>query len=104
MYKLIVSRGRMNAMVSSARKDNLQLYHWGRVVNGVPPSGDYSPGDVAGHPLVKEPYNVSQETECKRALSMVLSQTKHQERKDAEVFAEAKRRTESCLAARVSIN
>ncbi|KAK7301315.1 hypothetical protein RJT34_12176 [Clitoria ternatea] len=28
--------------VSSARKDNLQLYHWVRVVNGVPPTGDYS--------------------------------------------------------------
>ncbi|XP_057449235.1 SWR1-complex protein 4-like [Lotus japonicus] len=26
---------------SSARKDNLQLYHWVRVVNGVPPTGDY---------------------------------------------------------------
>ncbi|XVF33097.1 hypothetical protein REPUB_Repub17cG0138900 [Reevesia pubescens] len=73
MYKLIVSRGRVNAMVSSARKDNLQLYHWRRVVNGVPPSGDYSPGDVVGHPFVK-------------------------------VLAKAKIRTESRLAARVSIN
>ncbi|KAF2309711.1 hypothetical protein GH714_004749 [Hevea brasiliensis] len=83
---------------NSARKDNLQLYHWVRGVNGVPPTGDYSfakynksvdvvrykdeeyekyltdplvsrailiarapsPGDVSGHPLVKEPYNVSQ--------------------------------------------
>nr|KYP65593.1 hypothetical protein KK1_011840 [Cajanus cajan] len=27
---------------SSARKDNLHLYHWVRVVNGVPPTGDYS--------------------------------------------------------------
>ncbi|CAN1137953.1 SWR1-complex protein 4 [Linum perenne] len=27
---------------NSARKDSLQLYHWGRVVNGVPPTGDYS--------------------------------------------------------------
>lgn len=165
---------------SSARNDNLQLYHWVRVVNGVPPTGDYSfakynksvdvikytdeeyekfltdptwtkeetdqlfdlckrfdlrfiiiadrfptlrsveelkdryysvsrailiarapsPGEVAGHPLVKEPYNVSQETERKRALSMVLSQTKHQERKDAEVVAEAKRIAESRMAAR----
>ncbi|XP_022728291.1 SWR1-complex protein 4-like isoform X2 [Durio zibethinus] len=143
---------------SSARKDDLQLYHWARVVNGVPPTGDYSfakynksvdvirytdeeyekyltdpvcinlrfptsrtveelkdryysvsrailiarapsPGEVAGHPLVKEPYNVSQETERKRALSMVLSQTKHQERKDAEVIAEAKRIAESRMAA-----
>ncbi|PON61766.1 SWR1-complex protein 4/DNA methyltransferase 1-associated protein [Parasponia andersonii] len=30
------------AFTSSARKDNLQLYHWVRVVNGVPPTGDYS--------------------------------------------------------------
>ncbi|OMO64048.1 hypothetical protein CCACVL1_22088 [Corchorus capsularis] len=167
---------------SSARKDNLQLYHWVRVVNGVPPTGDYSfakynksvdvikytdeeyekyltdptwtkeetdqlfdlcercdlrfiiiadrfptsrtveelkdryysvsrailiarapsPADVAGHPLVKDPYNASQETERKRALSMVLSQTKHQERKDAEVLAEAKRIAESRMAARVA--
>ncbi|KAJ9171693.1 hypothetical protein P3X46_015021 [Hevea brasiliensis] len=125
---------------NSARKDNLQLYHWVRGVNGVPPTGDYSftkynkmwtkeetdqlfdlcerfdlrfiiiadrfsssrtmeelkgryysvsrailiarapsPGDVSGHPLVKEPYNVSQERDRKRALSMVLSQTKQQE-------------------------
>uniref|UniRef100_M4CJT7 Myb-like domain-containing protein n=1 Tax=Brassica campestris TaxID=3711 RepID=M4CJT7_BRACM len=27
---------------SSARKDDLQLYHWVRVVNDIPPSGDYS--------------------------------------------------------------
>ncbi|KAF7120894.1 hypothetical protein RHSIM_Rhsim13G0002300 [Rhododendron simsii] len=165
---------------NSARKDTLQLYHWVRVVNGVPPTGDYSfakynksvdlvrytdeeyekyltdpmwtkkdtdqlfdlcerfdlrfvviadrfsssrtveelkdryysvcqaillaraasPGDVSGHPLVKEPYNVSHEIERKRALSMVLSQTKQQERKDAEVLAEAKRITDSRMAAR----
>lgn len=41
---------------------------------------------VSDSPLIQEPYNVSQETERKRALSMVLSQTKQQERKDAEVF------------------
>lgn len=35
---------------------------------------------------IKDPYNVSQEIERKRALSMVLSQTKQQERKDAEVL------------------
>ncbi|KAL3572289.1 hypothetical protein D5086_026193 [Populus alba] len=164
---------------SSARKDNLQLYHWVRVVNGVPPTGDYSfakynksvdvvkyteeeyekyltdpmwtkeetdqlfdlcerfdlrfvviadrftssrsveelkdryysvsramliarapsPGDVSGHPLVKEPYNSSQETERKRALSLVLSHTKHQERKDTQVLAEAKKITESRITA-----
>lgn len=27
---------------SSARTDNLQLYHWVRVTNGVPPTGDYA--------------------------------------------------------------
>ncbi|KAK2968312.1 hypothetical protein RJ640_021701, partial [Escallonia rubra] len=168
---------------SSARKDNLQLYHWVRVVNGVPPTGDYSfakynksvdvikytdeeyekyltdptwtkeetdqlfdlcqqfdlrfvvvadrfqssrtveelknryysvsralltaravsPADVSGHPLIKEPYNLSQEIERKRALSMVLSQTKHQERRDAEVLAEAKRISESRMAAKASV-
>ncbi|CAK9145249.1 unnamed protein product [Ilex paraguariensis] len=167
---------------NSARKDNLQLYHWVRVVNGVPPTGDYSfakynksvdvikysdeeyekylidpvwtkeetdqlfalcerfdlrfiiiadrfpssrsveelknryysvsravlnarassPGDVSGHPLLKEPYNMSQEIERKRALSMVLSQTKQQERRDAEVLAEAKRISESRMAARAA--
>lgn len=167
---------------NSARKDNLQLYHWVRVVNGVPPTGDYSfakynksvdvvkytdeeydkyltdpmwtkeetdqlfelcerfdlrfivvadrfpysrtveelkdryysvsrailiarapsPAEVSGHPLVKDSYNVSQEVERKRALSMVLSQTKHQERKDAEVLAEAKRITESRMASRAA--
>ncbi|XP_056171134.1 SWR1-complex protein 4-like isoform X2 [Syzygium oleosum] len=164
---------------NSARKDDLQLFHWVRVVNGVPPTGDYAfakynksvniikytdeeyekyltdptwtkeetdqlfdlcerfdlrfiviadrfpssrtveelkdryysvsrallsaraaPGDIANDPLVKEPYNMSQEVERKRALSMVLSQTKHQERKDTEVLAEAKRITESRMAAK----
>ncbi|KAF8401277.1 hypothetical protein HHK36_012210 [Tetracentron sinense] len=60
------------------------------------PSSD----DVSGHSLVKEPYNVSQEVERKRALSMVLSQTKQQERKDAEVLAEAKRIIESRVIAK----
>ncbi|KAH9730889.1 SWR1-complex protein 4 [Citrus sinensis] len=54
-----------------------------------------SPTDVSGHPLVKE-------VERKRALSMVLSQTKHQERKDAEVLAEAKRITDSRMASRAA--
>ncbi|CAI9104858.1 OLC1v1003641C5 [Oldenlandia corymbosa var. corymbosa] len=165
---------------NSARKDNLQLYHWVRVVNGVPPTGDYSfakynkhvdvvkytdeeyekhltdpmwtkeetdklfdlcelfdlrfiviadkfpssrtveelkaryynvtrtiliarapsPGDVAGHPLVKEQYNILHEVERKRSLSMVLSHTKHQERKDAEVLAEAKKILETRKAAK----
>ncbi|XP_021836734.2 SWR1-complex protein 4 [Spinacia oleracea] len=165
---------------NSARKDDLKLYHWVRVVNGVPPTGDYpfakynksvdvikytdeeyenyltnpkwskeetdtlfelcerfdlrfvliadrfpssrtveelkdryycvtrailiarapSPADVSAHQLIKEPYNVKQETERKRALSMVLSQTKYQERKDVEVLAEAKRIHESRILAK----
>ncbi|XP_068473817.1 LOW QUALITY PROTEIN: SWR1-complex protein 4 [Phaseolus vulgaris] len=167
---------------NSARKDNLQLYHWVRVVNGVPPTGDYSfakynkavdvikytdeeydkfltnpmwtkeetdqlfdlcerfdlrfvviadrfpssrtveelkdryysvsrailvarapsSGDVAAHPLVKELYNVSQEMERKRALSMVLSQTRQQERRDEEVLVEAKRIAESRIPPKVA--
>ncbi|KAK7269588.1 hypothetical protein RIF29_22321 [Crotalaria pallida] len=167
---------------NSARKDDLRLCHWTRVVNGVPPTGDYSfakynkpvditryteeeyekyltdpmwtkeetdqlfdlcesfdlqfiviadrlpssrtveelkdryysvsrsilfarnPsfGDIAGHPLLKEPYNVSQEIERKRALSLVLSQTRRQERRDEEVLAEAKRIAELRMATKVS--
>lgn len=34
---------------------------------------------------MQDPYNISQDVERKRALSMVLSQTKQQERRDAEV-------------------
>nr|GMC50781.1 SWR1-complex protein 4-like [Ipomoea batatas]GMC56636.1 SWR1-complex protein 4-like [Ipomoea batatas] len=167
---------------NSARNDNLQLYHWVRVVNGVLPTGDYSfakynksvdvieytdeeyekyltdPAwtkeetdqlfelckrfdlrfiviadrfssshtveelkdryytvsrivmnsraassiDVAGHPIIKESYNMPQEIERKRALSMVLSQTKHQERRDAEVLAEAKKIIESRKVAKAA--
>ncbi|XP_057439182.1 SWR1-complex protein 4-like isoform X2 [Lotus japonicus] len=166
---------------SSARKDNLQLYHWVRVVNGVPPTGDYSfakynksvdiirytdeeydkhltnpmwtkeetdelfdlcerfdlrfiviadrfpssrtveelkdryysvsrailiarapsAGDVATHPVVKQPYKVSQEVERKRALSVVLSQTRQQERRDEEVIIEAKKISELRVSSKV---
>ncbi|GAB2298507.1 swr complex subunit [Dionaea muscipula] len=165
---------------NSARQDDLQLYHWVRVINGVPPTGDYpfakynksveitkytdveydkyltdpkwtkeetdllfdlcerfglrfvviadrfpsphsmeelkdryysvsrailiarapSLNDVASQPLVKDPYNAQQEIERKRALSMILSQTKQQERRDAEVLAEAKRIAELRLLAK----
>ncbi|XP_010507917.1 PREDICTED: SWR1-complex protein 4 [Camelina sativa] len=165
---------------SSARKDDLKLYHWVRVVNNVPPTGDYSfakynksvdilkytdeeyenhltdpvwtkeetdqlfefcqnfdlrfvviadrfpvsrtveelkdryysvnrallraraqsPADVANHPLMKEPYDITRDRERKRALSVLLSQSRHQEKKDAEILAEAKRITEMRLAAR----
>ncbi|XP_057518846.1 SWR1-complex protein 4 [Amaranthus tricolor] len=168
------------SFTNSARKDNLELYHWVRVVNGVPPTGDYpfakynksvdiikytdeeyekyltdpkwskeetdtlfdlcerfdlrfvliadrfpstrtveelkdryysvsrailiarasSPAEVSFHPLIKEPYNVKQETERKKALSMVLSHTKYQERKDAEILAAAKRIQESRVSAK----
>lgn len=36
--------------------------------------------------LMQEPYIASQETERKRALNMLLSHTKQQERKDVEVL------------------
>ncbi|XP_040380448.1 SWR1-complex protein 4 [Oryza brachyantha] len=165
---------------SSARSDSLQLYHWVRVVNGAPPTGDYhfakynkkadvlkyndeeyekylidpawsreetdqlfelcerfdlrfiviadrfptdrsmedlksryysvtralliararSFDEVAGNPLVKETFNAAHETERKRALSALLSQTKQQERKDAEILAEAKRIMESRAASK----
>ncbi|KAL2661059.1 hypothetical protein AAZV13_03G180200 [Glycine max] len=167
---------------SSARKDNLHLYHWVRVINGVPPTGDYSfakynksvdvikytdeeydkylsdptwtkeetdqlfdlcerfdlrfiviadrfpssrtveelkdryysvsrailiarapsSGDVVAHSIVKEPYNVAQEMERKRALSMVLSQTRQQERRDEEVLVEAKKIAEKRLPPKVA--
>ncbi|KAL5068994.1 hypothetical protein RYX36_019881 [Vicia faba] len=158
----------------SARKDDLQLSHWVKVVNGVPPTGDYSfakynksvnitrytdeeyekylanpnwtkeetdqlfdlcdrfslkfiviadrfpssrtveelkdryysvsrailiarnssSGDGGLDPLVKEPYDVSQDMKRKQALSLILSQTKLQERRDEEVLVEAKRISE----------
>lgn len=167
---------------NSARKDDLHLYHWVRVVNGVLPTGDYSfakynksvdiikytdeeyekyltdpmwtkeetnelfdlcerfdlrfvviadrfpssrtveelkdryysvlraillaraasSGDIATHPIIKEPYNVSQEMERKRALSMVLSQTRQQEKRDEEVLIEAKRIAELRMASKVT--
>ncbi|PIA32362.1 hypothetical protein AQUCO_04500157v1 [Aquilegia coerulea] len=170
------------SFTSSARTDNLELYHWVRVVNGVPPTGDYSfakynksldivkytdeeyekyltdpgwrkeetdqlfdlcgrfdlhfiviadrftssrpveelksryypvsraisaaraptSGDVSANNLHKDTYNVQHEIERKRALSMVLSQTKQQERKDAEVLAEAKNITESRAIAKAA--
>lgn len=160
---------------SSARRDNLELYHWVKVVNGVRPTGDYafakynktvdvvqytdeeyakyltdpnwtrhetdqlfdlcrqfdlrfiiiadrftpsrsveelknryysaaraillakapSPEEVADHPLVKDHYNIIHEVERKRALATMLSQSRQQEREDAELLAEAKRITES---------
>ncbi|XP_020593164.1 SWR1-complex protein 4 isoform X2 [Phalaenopsis equestris] len=165
---------------NSARSDNLQLYHWVRVVNGIPPTGDYqfakynksidvvkytdeeyekyltdsmwtkeetdqlfemcerfdlrfiviadrfpssrtveelkgryysvsralliarapSAADVAGHPLVKDPYDMAHEVERKRALSAILSRTKQQEIKDIEILSEAKRITESRIASK----
>ncbi|XP_024639129.1 SWR1-complex protein 4 isoform X1 [Medicago truncatula] len=169
---------------NSARKDDLQLHHWQiQVVNGVPPTGDYSfakynksvditrytdeeyekylanpkwtkeetdqlfdlcerfnlrfiviadrfpssrtveelkdryysvsramliarnpsSTDVAMDPLVQEPYNVSQEMERKRAQSLILSQTKQQERRDEEVLAEAKRIAELRIMTKVDL-
>lgn len=59
-----------------------------------------SPGDVSGHPLVKESYNVAHEIERKRALSALFSQTKQHERRDAEILAEAKRIMELRMASK----
>ncbi|KAJ0797232.1 putative SWR1-complex protein 4/DNA methyltransferase 1-associated protein [Helianthus annuus] len=53
-----------------------------------------SPADISSHPLVK--------MERKHALSMVLSQTKHQERKDAEVLSEAKKINTFRMAAKAT--
>ncbi|WJX89906.1 swr complex subunit [Trifolium repens] len=61
-----------------------------------------SSGNVATHPLIKDPYNVSQEMERKRAMSMVLSQTRQQEKKDEEVLIEAKRIAELRMASKVT--
>lgn len=36
--------------------------------------------------MMKEPYNASQDSERKRALNLLLSHTKQQERKDVEVW------------------
>ncbi|KAG2626099.1 hypothetical protein PVAP13_3KG320900 [Panicum virgatum] len=56
--------------------------------------------DVSGNPLVKDSYDAAHDTERKRALSALLSQTKQQERKDAETLAEAKRIMESRAASK----
>jgi DNA methyltransferase 1-associated protein 1 len=56
--------------------------------------------DVSGNPLVKDSYDAAHETERKRALSALLSQTKQQEKKDAETLAEAKRIMESRAASK----
>lgn len=169
---------------SSARKDNLQLYHWVKLVDGVAPSGDYffarynksidvvryteeeynkipsdpkwnkqetdqlfelceqfdlrfiviadrfnpprtveelksryysaakavvlaraaTPDDATDHTLVKESYNTAHEIERKRALGAVLSQSRQQEREDAEALAETKRISESRLTKKHSVN
>ncbi|KAH7298103.1 hypothetical protein KP509_25G027000 [Ceratopteris richardii] len=163
---------------SSARKDNLQLYHWVKLVDGVPPTGDYffarynktidvvryteeeyskisvdpkwtkdetdrlfdlceqfdlrfiiiadrfhpprtveelksryytvakavvlaraaTPEEAAEHVLVKESYNAVHETERRRALGAVLSQSRQQERDEAEALTESKRISETRLA------
>ncbi|PNX79548.1 SWR1-complex protein 4-like, partial [Trifolium pratense] len=51
---------------------------------------------------LREPYNVSQEIERKRALSMVLSQTRQHEKRDEEVLIEAKRIAELRMASKVA--
>ncbi|KAM0071842.1 putative SWR1-complex protein 4/DNA methyltransferase 1-associated protein [Helianthus debilis subsp. tardiflorus] len=53
-----------------------------------------SPADISSHPLVK--------MGRKHALTMVLSQTKHQEPKDAEVLSEAKKINAFRMAAKAA--
>ncbi|KAL2613452.1 hypothetical protein R1flu_025144 [Riccia fluitans] len=54
--------------------------------------------EVADHSLLKDTYNVQYETERKKSLGILLSQSRQQEREDAEVLAEAKRITEIRLS------
>ncbi|KAG6542443.1 hypothetical protein Mapa_016133 [Marchantia paleacea] len=61
-----------------------------------------SPEDVADHTLLKDTYNVQYETERKKALGILLSQSRQQEREDAEVLAEAKRIQEVRLSAKMA--
>nr|CAB3464591.1 unnamed protein product [Digitaria exilis] len=56
--------------------------------------------DVSTNPLVKDSYDVVHETERKRALLALLSQSKQQERKDAETLSEAKRIMEARAASK----
>ncbi|OAE34690.1 hypothetical protein AXG93_4735s1060 [Marchantia polymorpha subsp. ruderalis] len=60
------------------------------------------PEDVADHTLMKDIYNVQYETERKKALGILLSQSRQQEREDAEVLAEAKRIQEVRLSAKIA--
>ncbi|CAH1448782.1 unnamed protein product [Lactuca virosa] len=101
---------------SQIKPDGISQVTRVRVVNGTPPTGDYSFAKYNKSsnaffflssllPIVVHgslPDNISQEIERKRAFSMVLSQTKHQERKDAEVLSEAKKITESRMAAKAA--
>jgi DNA methyltransferase 1-associated protein 1 len=164
---------------TSARTDNLQLYHWVRLVDDSQPSGDYafakynkgvdgvkytdeeynqwlvdtnwsreetdqlfdmcerfdmrfiviadrfSPprtveelkqryysaakailqarapnDDLSDHSMFKDSYNVNYEVERKKALNIILSQSRQQDREDAEIIAEARRITEARLKAK----
>ncbi|XP_024379612.1 SWR1-complex protein 4 isoform X2 [Physcomitrium patens] len=165
---------------TSARTDNLQLYHWVRIVDGSQPSGDYAfakynkgvdgvrytdeeynqllvdpnwsreetdrlfdmceqfdlrfiviadrftpprtveelkhryysaaktiiqaragpNDDLSDHALFKDSYNVNHEVDRKKALNIILSQSRQQDREDAEVIAEARRITEARLKAK----
>ncbi|KAL2622134.1 hypothetical protein R1flu_002339 [Riccia fluitans] len=58
--------------------------------------------DIAGHPLVKDTYSVQYETERKKALGVLLSQSRQKEREDAEILAEAKRITDARLATKMA--
>ncbi|KAG0568337.1 hypothetical protein M758_6G010600 [Ceratodon purpureus] len=165
---------------TSARTDNLQLYHWVRIIDDSQPSGDYAfakynkvvdsirytdeeynqllvdsswsreetdrlfdmceqfdlrfiviadrftpprtveelkhryysaakailqaragpNDDLSDHSFFKDSYNVNHEVERKKALNIILSQSRQQDREDAEVIAEARRITEARLKAK----
>lgn len=50
---------------------------------------------------MQDSYNVNHEFERKKALNIILSQSRQQDREDAEVIAEARRITEARLKAKV---
>jgi DNA methyltransferase 1-associated protein 1 len=57
--------------------------------------------EVADHTLVKDTYNTAYEVDRKRALGIILSQSRQQDHEDAKVLEEAKRITEARLDTKV---
>ncbi|CAK9273972.1 unnamed protein product [Sphagnum jensenii] len=57
--------------------------------------------EVADHTLVKDTYNTAYEVDRKRALGIILSQSRQQDHEDAKVLEEAKRITEARLDTKI---